>query len=320
MNTFSADPQSLALPPWEQQLDLALNTLPPNLQRLLKLFYGKDFTAKEIQKVAPILGLPEISDEPLYPLFGSLLELVQRYLQELENAVRSQQKLLPELPPTLPGFEIAVQYLPKMGVSGDYYDFLDVGEKQLGVALGDVCGKGMGAAILMASVRAALRAQVEADPQAVGELLAHLNQTVARDAPERQFVTLAYGRLDANSYTFTYSLAGYPPVLHYQAETGHARELSTGGGVLGIWQGVEYPVDTVSLKVGDALVLHTDGIIEARDDEESEFGIDRLRTVLQTHTRETASALLEAILSAVSQFANENFSDDITVMVVKRNS
>jgi len=265
----------------------------------------------------PALGLPKIPPAQGDSWLNKLCELVQLYLQELEGSVRVQQKLLPEQPPALAGVEIAVRYLPMMGVSGDYYDFVSLGEGQVGLALGDVCGKGMAAALLMASVHSALRTQVQATPKAVGELLAHLNEVVHRDAPERYFVTLTYGLLDANSHTFTYSNAGHPPVLHYQAATGQVRELGVGGTVLGVWEEIEYPRETVSLGIGDALVLYTDGIIEASNASEEVFGIERLHDVIGMHGGKSAEGLVEAILSAASQFAHEGWEDDVTVLVVK---
>jgi sigma-B regulation protein RsbU (phosphoserine phosphatase) len=319
------------LPSLAQQLETVLGTLTPTQRRLLLLSQGKGFTVSEIQSAAPAFGLPEMPPEQGYHLLSGLLELVQRYQQELESAARVQQKLLPEQPPELAGVEIAVRYLPMMGVSGDYYDFLPLGGVtgatpivQVGLALGDVCGKGMPAALLMASVRAALRAQVQAIPHpqlsslSVRELLAYLNKVVHRDAPRGQFVTLTYGFLDSISHTFTYSSAGHPPVLHYQATTGQVRELSVGGGVLGVWERMEYPTETVSLGKGDALVLYTDGIIEASDASEEMFGIERLHEVVATHGGESPEALVEAILTAASQFAHKDWEDDVTVMVVKR--
>lgn len=305
------------MPPLEQQLEAVLGALSPDQRRLLWLSQGKGFTASEIQSAAPALGVPEMPSAQGYQLLGGLCELILRYQQELESAARVQQKLLPEQPPALAGVKIAVRYLPMLGVSGDYYDFLPLGEWQVGLALGDVCGKGMGAALLMASVRAALRAQVQAIPTAVGELLAHLNGVVHRDAPSGQFVTLTYGFLDVSAHTFTYSRAGHPPVLHYQAATREVRELYVGGGILGVWEGMEYPTETVSLDMGDTLVLYTDGIIEASDASEEMFGFERLREVVATHGRESPEALVEAILTSASQFAQQSWEDDVTVMVVK---
>jgi sigma-B regulation protein RsbU (phosphoserine phosphatase) len=251
-------------------------------------------------------------------MFGRLCELALRYLEELEHSVKIQQKLLPEYPPDIAGLDIAMHYLPMLGVSGDYYDFLPIGEGKMGLVLGDVSGKGMGAAMLMASVRASLRTQAQADPIEVGNLLSHLNRIIHSDAPEYSFVTMVYGVLDTNSYTFTYSTAGHPPVLHYQASTGGVRKLDMGNSVLGMWRDMEYPTETVSMGIGDVLAFYTDGIIEASNISHEVFGIERLCDIVATHGNRPSEALQEAMLTAALQFAHQGWEDDVTVMVVKR--
>jgi sigma-B regulation protein RsbU (phosphoserine phosphatase) len=205
-----------------------------------------------------------------------------------------------------------------MGVSGDYYDFLPLHKEQTGLAVGDVCGKGMGAALLMASVCLCFRAQVQADSAGAGELLAQLNRTIYQDTLENQFVTLIYGIWDSSAHTFTYSRAGHPPVLHYQTAAGNVRELSTGGMVLGVCEEMEYPTESVSLAIGDALVLYTDGIIEASNTSDETFGIHRLSEVVAAHGEKSSEALAAAILASASQFAHRGWEDDVTLMVVKR--
>jgi sigma-B regulation protein RsbU (phosphoserine phosphatase) len=309
------DTETYSLKQPEQQLEAIIGPLTPSQRRLLWLPWSNRFAASEIQSMLPALGLPKIPPAQGDSWLNRLCELAQLYLQELATAVRVQQKMLPEQPPALPGVEISVRYLPLMGVSGDYYDFLPISSGQVGLALGDVCGKGMAAAMLMASVRSALRAQVQTPSTAA--LLAHLNEVVLRDAPRGHFVTLTYGVLDAVSHTYSYSNAGHPPVLHYQAVTGKVRELGVGGAVLGVWEEIEYPRETVSLETGDALVLYTDGIIEVSNASEEVFGIERLREVIDANGGESAEGLVEAILNAAWQFAHKGWEDDVTVLIVK---
>lgn len=214
--------------------------------------------------------------------------------------------------------EIAVRYFPMMEVSGDYYDFLPLNEGQAGVAIGDACGKGMGAALLMTSVSTALRTQAQTSPEAVGESLAYLNRVVHRDTLAHQFVTLIYGIWDTNVHTFTYTSAGHPPALHYQAETGLIHNLSIGNTVLGVCEDIEYPTESISLGVGDTVVLYTDGIIEARNESDEILGIHRLREVVAVHGEESSETLATEILSAASRFAHQSWEDDVTLMVIKR--
>ncbi len=245
-------------------------------------------------------------------------ELSELYLKELENSIIVQQNLLYNEPPKPMGVDIAVRYLSMMGVSGDYYDFLPIDERRLGLAIGDICGKGMGAAMLMASVCGTIRTLVQIYPTAVEDLLADLNKIIYRCSASHQFMTLAYGIWDRDAHTFTYSCAGHPPMLHYQAATGKVRELRVGGMVLGILENTEYPVETVSLETGDVLVMYTDGIIEASDVLGNVFGMNRLSQVVSEHGEDSSETMMAAILTTASQFTCGGLRDDTTVMVVKR--
>jgi sigma-B regulation protein RsbU (phosphoserine phosphatase) len=295
----------------EQRLGIIPAALTPAQRLWSWLSQGEGVTTQA-------LDLPETPLAQGEHLIGGLRSMAQHYFRDLESSVRVQQELLPEQPGALPGADIAVRYLPMMGVSGDYYDFLPLREAQVGLATGDVCGKGMGAALLMASVCATLRAQVRAGTTAAGDLLAHLNRVVYRDTPKNQFVTLIYGIWDAIAHTFTYSSAGHPPVLHYQAATGRVRRLDVGGIVLGVCEETEYPAESVSLGIGDALVLYTDGVIEVSDASEEVFGIHRLSEVVAERGKESSEGLAAAILNAASRFACQRWEDDVTLVVIKR--
>jgi sigma-B regulation protein RsbU (phosphoserine phosphatase) len=226
----------------------------------------------------------------------------------LENSIRGQQ--------AAPGMEIAARYLPAKGVSGDYCDLLPLNEREIGLAVGDACGRGIGAARLMASVCANLRARIQACSTA-GDLLGQLNRVLCRDTPDNQFVTFMYGTWNVDSRTFNYSHAGHPPVLHYQSATGCVSKLSVGSMVLGVCEDVEYPTGSVPLSTGDALVLYTDGITEVVNAYDEVFGIHRLIEVVAEHGEESSEALATAILDSASDFTHRGWEDDATVMVVK---
>jgi sigma-B regulation protein RsbU (phosphoserine phosphatase) len=218
----------------------------------------------------------------------------------------------------LVGAEAAVRYIPMEGVSGDYYDFLPLHEEKTGLAVGDVCGKGIGAAFLTASLCANLRAQAQMESMTSGELMSRLNQFVHRDTLTHQFVTLNYGVWDAADHTFTYSNAGHPPAFHYQAKTRNVRKLDVGGIVLGVLEDMEYPTESVFLETGDALVLYTDGITEASNAGGEMFGIERLGEVVEAYGEESSEGLATEIMDTASQFAHQGWQDDVTLMVVKR--
>jgi sigma-B regulation protein RsbU (phosphoserine phosphatase) len=227
----------------------------------------------------------------------------------LGNPIRGQQA-------AAPGMDIAARYLPAKGVSGDYCDLLPLSEGEIGLVVGDACGKGIGAARLMASVCVSLRARIQACSTA-GDLLGQLNRVLCRDTPDNQFVTFMYGVWNVDSRVFTYSHAGHPPALHYQSATGCVSKLSVGGMVLGVCEDVEYPTASMSLSTGDALVLYTDGITEAVNAYDEVFGIHRLIEVVAKHGEESSEALATAILDTASHFARQVWEDDATVMVVK---
>jgi len=216
------------------------------------------------------------------------------------------------------GAEAAVRYIPMKGVSGDYYDFLPLHEEKTGVAVGDVCGKGIGAAFVATSLCANLRAQAQMESMTSGELMSRLNRFIHRDTPMHQFVTLNYGVWDAATHTFTYSNAGHPPVLHYQAKTRSVHKLDVGGIVLGVFENMEYPTETVSLEAGDTLVLYTDGITEASNAGDEMFGVERLSEIVEAYGEESSEGLATEIMDAASQFAHHGWQDDVTLMVVKR--
>ena len=260
---------------------------------------------------------PVVSAWGACPSVGSR-EALEQYLWALESSISIQQALLPEQLPTMTGIELSLRYLPKMGVSGDYYDFLPLYEGQIGLAIGDVCGKGIGAALLRASLCFVFRAQAQANSLTIEELLACLNRFVYHNTPEGKFVTLIYGIWDSSTHKFTYSSAGHPPALHYQATTRRVRELKAGGMVLGVCEGVEYSAESVPLEMGDALVLYTDGITEATDASDEVFGRDRLSKILAAYGEESSEALTKSILTAASSFAHQGWEDDVTLIVIKR--
>ena len=168
-------------------LDAVISSLTKQQQRLLSLKFGQEMSNSQIAKVAPALGLDEVQSETkVSELIGGMLEIIQIYERELDSAKRVQQKLLPDSLPKIDDVEVAVRYQPFLGVSGDYYDFIAMDERRLGVALGDVSGKGISAALLMASARASLRAHARAH-DSTAETLGQLNQILLKDSMPEHF-------------------------------------------------------------------------------------------------------------------------------------
>jgi serine phosphatase RsbU (regulator of sigma subunit) len=241
---------------------------------------------------------------------------------ELETARKIQEKLLPHEMPQFAGFEIAGTSIPSKQVGGDYFDFLDLGKGRLGIAIADVSGKGIPAALLMANLQASLHAQ-SLETEKVAEVANRINDLLVKSTDANMFATFFYGLLDRNRSAFTSTNAGHnPPILLKNDMT--IERLKEGGLVLGFLPNQIYTQQTKILQPGDILVLYTDGITEARTPEETTieeklYGEDRLVQVIKENASLSAREIQSAILQAVSAHTqNTPQGDDITLVVVKR--
>jgi sigma-B regulation protein RsbU (phosphoserine phosphatase) len=225
--------------------------------------------------------------------------------------------------PQLSGFEIAGTSIPSKQVGGDYFDFLDLGKGRLGIAIADVSGKGIPAALLMANLQASLHAQT-LETEHVAEVATRINNLLVKSTDANMFVTFFYGLLDRSKNTFTSTNAGHnPPLLLRSDQT--TELLEKGGLVLGFLSDQKYEQQTTTLGPGDILVLYTDGITEARSPEEEKavedklFGEDRLVQIVKDNASLSAREIQSAILQAVSAHTkNTPQGDDITIVVIKR--
>jgi sigma-B regulation protein RsbU (phosphoserine phosphatase) len=233
---------------------------------------------------------------------------------DFEQARAMQQVLLPKSLPRIDGFDVAGMWQPARSVGGDYYDALDLGGGKAGLCIADVAGKGMPAALLMASLQAAVKATAAADtpPARLCEKVRHV---VAGNLAGGTFITFFYALLDANARTLTYCNAGHNPPLLLRAG-GDVERLDVGGSVLGrLFRGESYDEATVTLAPGDRVVLFTDGVSEARHGGE-DFGDERLIDVVRAHRGLGAAELQEKIVEAITSFTSGNFGDDVTLVVL----
>jgi len=246
----------------------------------------------------------------------------ERLERELETARQIQEKLLPHEMPQLPGFEIAGTSLPSQQVGGDYFDFLDMGTGQLGIAIADVSGKGIPAALLMANLQASLHAQV-IKKGSVADVASRMNSLLVKSTDTHMFATFFYGILDQVKSTFTSTNAGHNPPLLFRVD-GKIKRLEAGGLVLGFLPDQDYTQQTVKIKQGEVAVLFTDGITEAAGPSfekisENLFGEERLIEVIRASLTKSAAEIQAAILQAISDHtANVPQFDDITLVVIKR--
>lgn len=234
--------------------------------------------------------------------------------RELAEARRIQRKLLPSTLPQIDGWEIASSWQPAAGVGGDCFDALAFGPSRVAVSIADVVGKGIPAALLMSNLQAAVRA-FATDAALPGELCHQVNRILCGNIAEGRFISFFYCVLDGDLGRLTYSNAGhYLPIL-IRAD-GSTERLDRGGAVLGVFPDTVYEQGEVATRSGDRLVLFTDGITEARNANDEEFGEERLIELACAHRTCSAPALQARLAEAVSSFAGGTFQDDATLIVL----
>ncbi|MBI2950862.1 PP2C family protein-serine/threonine phosphatase [bacterium] len=254
-------------------------------------------------------------------LYGEALEK-QRLEQELAAAGRIQQLLLPQALPEVKGFDISGTSRPSRGVSGDYYDVVEDRSGRVWVALGDVSGKGMPAALTMATLRALFRSELEREAS-LAEAMRRIGEGLWRCTAPEVFATFCFGALDPEERAFTFVNAGHPYPLLIRGDGSPPSPAGTGGGLpVGVdpaLAGVSpYLEQRVDMRSGDVFVIYSDGVTEAGDGEGDMFGEERLEAVLFEHRTKDAAAVQEAICGAVSAFLGDAPpGDDLTLVVIK---
>lgn len=238
----------------------------------------------------------------------------QRVQRQVELAADVQRRLLPAGPPASDAFEVAGRYEPCFELGGDFYDFLQF-EETLGIIVGDVVGKGVAASLLMATVRAALRAHAE-DTYDLDSIMAKVNAGLARDTGDNEFATVFYGTFDARTFRLTYASAGHEPALLLR--DGRFIELSEGGMVLGVDPRAWYEKGLIDLLPGDILLAYTDGVMDATNFNDEKFGRDRIRRAMLYAADGSAQDIVNHILWEVRRFVGLNrAADDMTLVAAK---
>ena len=253
--------------------------------------------------------------ENLAPHVKRIIER-ERVKAEIDAANRIQAALLPLDSPNLAGASVASHYRAATEIGGDYFDFLPQPGGEIGIAFGDVSGHGLTSGIVMAMAKAALLVQVDYDasPRAVLDVL---NQIVIKTAPKRTMMTFFFGLLDPRAQQLRFSSAGHLDPYVYRAATKRLEPLSSWGYPLGVRRREEFREHTVSFDTGDKLILYSDGLIEAIDDDGEPFGFERFERILLDHGQSTADDLKKALLNAVRKFTrNRPPEDDQTLVVV----
>jgi serine phosphatase RsbU (regulator of sigma subunit)/CHASE1-domain containing sensor protein/anti-sigma regulatory factor (Ser/Thr protein kinase) len=237
--------------------------------------------------------------------------------QELRMARRIQHALLPKDLPELEGWQIAYHYQPAREVGGDFYDFLRFEDGQVGLVIGDVSGKGMAAALVMANTQSVLRAIARRRGITPGQVLEEANELMCAYIPPNTFVTCFYGVLNSESGRFRYANAGHDPP--YKRHESQVDELRARGMPLGLMPSMFYEEDETSLVAGDDLLFYSDGLVEAHDPKGEMFGFPRLQGLIEAH-RSTDSLRIGFLLSELTRFTGKNWyqEDDITLVSLER--
>lgn len=241
----------------------------------------------------------------------------ERVKAEIDAANRIQAALLPQGSPNVTGAEVASHYRAATEIGGDYFDFLEQPGGEIGIAFGDVAGHGLTSGIVMSMAKAALLVQVgyDSSPRAVLEVL---NDIVIRTAPKRMMMTFFFGLLDPRTQVLRFASAGHLDPYVFRAATGRLEALSSWGFPLGIRRrGEPFREHTVQFEGGDRLILYSDGLIEAVDDDGEPFGFERFEQTIASSGRQSADEMKKSLLQAVKKFTrNRPPEDDQTLVVV----
>ena len=236
--------------------------------------------------------------------------------REIEIARDVQQRLFPQTLPEVPRLEFAGYCRPARGVGGDYYDFLSLANGRLGLVIADVSGKGIPAALLMASLQASVRGQSQSGAGQVAELMSNVNQLICDASPENRYATFFYGQFDPATRMLVYSNGGHNNPIVLRGE--EAIRLEIGGPPVGLFKFSRYEQAEIQLEAGDLLVLFTDGVSEAENPAQEEFGEDALVEAARPCMGLRPSQTIQVLMERADAFAaGAPQHDDMTLVIAR---
>src|SRR5438477_2195452 len=267
-----------------------------------------------------------IAEQSAFALYNAIVyseaNEKKRLDHDLEIARDIQRILLPSEAPVIEGFEISGLNIPARHVSGDYFDYIKVDDERLGVAIADVSGKGVPASLIMAICRSVLRSQATGNPSPA-DVLQRVNRQIYPDIKEDMFISMAYVILDHAQGTVTLCRAGHDAPILYQRATETVTPVKPLGMVVGIDSGSVFDRITgdfaLSLERDDCILLYTDGITEALDNEGNEFGLERTIASVQSSAKEGAQAMVTRLIDDLRNFVGSTAqNDDITMIAIRK--
>jgi sigma-B regulation protein RsbU (phosphoserine phosphatase) len=233
---------------------------------------------------------------------------------ELATARRIQSAVLPRQVPAVRGIEVAARYVPMTAVAGDFYDFLPIDDRRLGILVADVSGHGVPAALIASMVKVAFASQAEraTDP---AQVLEGMNQVFCGKI-EEGFITACYLVFDTEACELRYASAGHPPALLWRRDSGRLLECSEGGIVLGCFPQARFRNTALALMPGDRILLYTDGVLEAANRADEFFGDTQLKPLMKSHIDLTLGGFADLLLERLAAWSGKATLDDVTLVVV----
>ena len=298
-----------------------------------KVIHGERVEADSVRKRKDgtlfdvwILGAPIIHEGKQIGVYAIYRDITERKKAE-ETRIRAKEEarmardiqinLLPKSNPDIPGYDIAGMSIPALNVGGDYYDFIRLGTHRMAIGLGDVSGKGLAAALVMANLQATIRSQALYGGNA-SECLERANKLLFHSTDSKTFVSLFYGILDTRNNTLCYANAGQN-APHLCSAGRKPVPLKTHGLALGMQEDVSYQNDEISINPGDRLLIYSDGISEAMNERMEDFGDEKLREIVQRYSGDSSGALIEKLIAAVNlHFGDVPQHDDMTMILLLR--
>ncbi len=229
-----------------------------------------------------------------------------------------QRRMIPQTAPKMPGLDIAAAYKPCFGIGGDLYDFIKLDENSIAIAIADVIGKGIPAALMMSSFRGMIRAYADGGHKrhCLTEIIQKLNATACQECRDGEFITLFYAVINTKEKTITYCNCGHEPAL--LTRDGKLRELKKGGLVFGVMKNSVYEIETVELKTDDCLLFYTDGLIDAVNFDDRMWGIQNLYKTFKQAAKGTAGEIVNYILAYRRRFIGlARQRDDTSIVVIR---
>jgi len=277
-------------------------------------FFVRDFTPTDLNLLTVLSNIAAIRIENAR--LAEVERAERRMMAELDQAAMIQRRILPEVAPSIDEVELAGYNEPCHTVGGDYYDFIPGADGRVDVILGDVAGKGISASLLMTALQARVRLLAELRP-GLAERIGHLDRSLSVDCPSNRFITLFYGVVEPAQARLRFCNAGHNPPLMLRND-GSTETLEGGGTVLGVFPALGYEAFEVPMKPGDLLVIFSDGVTEATNAEDEEFGEDRLAKALEGFRERSLDASLERVRRALDEWtAGAEAADDVTLVLAR---